>query len=52
MCKLCMCLSCSQDAPENLAKYLKESEPVFQAFALVAEHGSKTLNRLKALLEE
>ena len=34
-----------------MAKLLKDSEGVLAAFALVAEHGAKTVNRFKALLE-
>jgi hypothetical protein len=34
-----------------LKPFMKESEMVFQAFALVAEHGVKTLNRYKTMME-
>ena len=35
----------------DLKKHLKDGDVVGQAFALVAEHGLKTLNRFKAMLE-
>jgi hypothetical protein len=35
----------------HIKDLLKESELVFQAFAIVAEHGVKTLNRYKVIME-
>ena len=40
-----------QESPGDLKQFLKESEPILAAFALVAEHGVKTLNRYRALVE-
>ena len=40
-----------QDDGSDLGKYMKEGETILAAFAIVAEHGPKTLNRFKALLE-
>jgi hypothetical protein len=40
-----------QENPGDLKKFMKESESITAAFALVAEHGAKTLNRFKAILE-
>lgn len=40
-----------QEAHADLKKYIKDCEAISQAFALVAEHGVKTLNRFKAIVE-
>jgi len=40
-----------QENPGDLKKFIKECESIAAAFALVAEHGLKTLNRFKANLE-
>ncbi len=40
-----------QEKPGDLKKYIMECESIGAAFALVAEHGMKTLNRFKANLE-
>tara|TARA_B110000196_G_scaffold210016_1_gene180091 strand:+ start:244 stop:381 length:138 start_codon:yes stop_codon:yes gene_type:complete len=40
-----------QENPSELKAYVKESEAISQAFALVAEHGPKQLNRYKAMME-
>ena len=40
-----------QENPDDLKKLVRESEPILAAFALVAEHGAKSLNRYRALAE-
>ena len=40
-----------QENATNLEKYVQQGETIKKAFELVAEHGSKTVNRFSALLE-
>jgi hypothetical protein len=44
-------IATNQENPVDLKKYKGECESISQAFALVAEHGNKTLNRFRLLLE-
>ena len=42
----------SQETPEYVKKLQQDSEAIAKAFALVAEHGQRSINRFKGLLEE
>ena len=44
-------IATNQENPVDLKKYKRECEMISTAFAIVAEHGVKTLNRFKCMLE-
>jgi len=46
-----MKLTFYQDTPGDLKDFVSQGESIKQAFALVAEHGVKTLNRYKTMME-